>query len=430
MSKIHFRNLLFCYCLLFIPQFLSAQNIKHAKEIIDTLASPSMFGRGYVNNGCGIAADYVENQMKVIGLQPFGATYKQDFLVDVKTYPSVVSLKINGVKLVPSEDFTIMTGSPSIRGQFKVIVIDSNWFIHFKKIINLKKKDLSKTFIAYNPRELKGAKRKLADSLFRNNIYGCAGFIHLTNKKSTSWSVVSPKDVLPFPVLTVYSASPKKMKDAEVEIELKSIDNYKVSNVAGFIPGTSQIDSFMVITAHYDHLGMMGSEALFPGANDNASGTAMMLDLASYYMMPEHRQTYNIVFIAFAGEELGLKGSEYAAEHPLFPLDKIKFLINLDMVGTGSEGITVVNGIQLPAYYDRLVKINSDNEYILKVAKRGESCNSDHCPFYNKKVPAIFIYSLGKEFTEYHNTKDLAKNLPLTEYEDIFRLLRDFINTL
>jgi len=100
------------------------------------------------------------------------------------------------------------------------------------------------------------------------------------------------------------------------------------------------------------------------------------------------------------------------------------------MVGTGSEGITMVNAVQLPAYFEKMEKLNADKEYVLKVAKRGESCNSDHCPFYQKGVPAVFIYSMGKEHTEYHNPYDTAEKVPFTEYEDIFRLIRDFMDSL
>jgi Zn-dependent M28 family amino/carboxypeptidase len=136
-----------------------------------------------------------------------------------------------------------------------------------------------------------------------------------------------------------------------------------------------------------------------------------------------------MAFMAFSGEEAGLIGSDFYVKHPLFPLSQIFFLINLDMVGTGSEGITVVNGKTLIHQFGRLVKINSDNEYIMKVAPRGESCNSDHCPFYKMGIPAVFIYSLGKEHKEYHNIYDSADRIPFTEYDDIFRLLRDYVNT-
>jgi len=410
-----------------------------------------MYGRGYVNDGTGIASEYIAKQMQKIGLKPLEDSasvntasinsdsfkkitpedYKQYFTTSVKTYPNEVDLSINGKKLIAATDFVPVTGTPSVNGSFKVHAFDSSLFSKEKIINKLKKKNLSKTLLLYNPAEMKGRIKKLVDSLVQYNYLNCGGFIQISDKPSISWSVYSSPEVLKYPVLTVLKSSlPRKPKQANVKIDLKNIEQYKISNVIGYIPGTTAPDSLVVITAHYDHLGMLGKNAYFPGANDNASGTAMMLDMADYYSHPQNRMPFSMVFIAFAGEEIGLKGSKYCAQSSLFDLKKIKFLINLDMVGTGSEGITVVNGEQFPAYYDRMVRINADNEYLMKVAKRGESCNSDHCPFYRKGVPAVFIYSNGKEHLEYHNIYDVADHVPFSEYEDIFRLIRDFINTL
>lgn len=409
----------------------SAQDKLYARKLMDTLASPAMFGRGYVNDGSGIAAGYLAAEMKKIGLQPFAGGYKQDFRVNVKTYPSAVSMIIGGKQLKPGDEFTVFTGSPSVKGTYKLITIDSSWFRKSGKVKGLSGKDLKNTLICYNPSKMKGKYRRMSDSLMRTNFISCGGFIHLSDKNSISWSVMSRDGVIPYPIFTVLeSAIPAGSSQADIELVLKEADKYTISNVIGYIPGTSQPDSFFVMTAHYDHLGMLGKDTYFPGANDNASGTAMILDLARHYMQEQNRLPYSIAFIAFAGEEIGLKGSWHYVENPLFPLKQIKFLINLDMVGTGSEGITMVNGEQLPAFFDRMVKINADNEYLLKVAKRGESCNSDHCPFYKKGVPAVFIYSMGKEHTEYHNPNDKSDRVPLSEYDDIFRLLRDYINSL
>jgi len=416
--------------LLIFSTFASAQNITYARQTMDTLSSPAMFGRGYVNNGCNIAAGYLACEMKRLGLSAYTPGYKQEFKVDVKTYPSDMYLEIDGKCLKPGQDFTVMAGSPSMDDTFRLLRIDSSDFRYPKRLERIKKKNLHHTMMVYNRDEMHGKYGHMADSLLHSNYLGCAGFIILTHKNSIAWSVNAPENGLPYPVLTVLSKQmPDKPKYAGVKITLESIADYPVSNVIGFIPGTTQPDSFMVITAHYDHLGMMGNSTCFAGANDNASGTAMMLDLAAHYMQDADRPAFSMVFIALAGEEIGLKGSNFNSEHPLFPLSGIRFLINLDMVGTGSEGITMVNAEQFPLYYDRLVKINADNEYLRKVAKRGESCNSDHCPYYKKGVPATFIYSMGKEYLEYHNIQDQAQRVPLTEYEDIFRLLRDFINT-
>ena len=186
------------------------------------------------------------------------------------------------------------------------------------------------------------------------------------------------------------------------------------------------IHSVVVVSAHYDHLGKVGS-TIFPGASDNASGTAMMLSLMRYYS--KNKPPYKMVFMAFAGEEAGILGADYYVNHPLFPLNKIKFLVNLDIMGAGDQGIQVVNGKVFQQQFNDLVNINTTNRYLKEVKIRGESCNSDHCPFYQKGVPSFFIYTLGgKGF--YHDPNDTAENLDLHYSEKVFNLLQGFINTL
>jgi len=120
----------------------------------------------------------------------------------------------------------------------------------------------------------------------------------------------------------------------------------------------------------------MGSKTYYPGANDNASGTSMVLDLARHYSLPENKPEYSIVFITFSGEEAGLFGSKYFAENPLFPIEDIKLVVNLDMIGSGSEGITVVNGTLYDTLMVQMQQINKENNYLTNIKLRGESCNS------------------------------------------------------
>ena len=181
-----------------------------------------------------------------------------------------------------------------------------------------------------------------------------------------------------------------------------------------------------MISAHYDHLGKVG-QTIFPGASDNASGTAMMMTLMKYYS--KHQPNYRTVFMAFAGEEAGILGADYYVNHPLFPLNQIKFLVNLDIMGAGDQGIQVVNGKVFKNQFEKLVELNQTNNYLKEVKTRGESCNSDHCPFYLKGVPSFFIYTLGgKGF--YHDPNDTAESLDLSYTEKVYNLLKDFINKL
>ena len=129
--------------------------------------------------------------------------------------------------------------------------------------------------------------------------------------------------------------------------------------------------------------------------------------------------------MAFGAEEAGIIGSNYFTKHPLFPLENINFLINMDIMGTGDEGIKVVNGSVLKEEFELLQSINDQNKYIPAVKKRGAAANSDHYWFSQKGVPAFFIYTLGG-IKAYHDVHDKAETLPLTEFEDCFKLIRDF----
>lgn len=221
-------------------------------------------------------------------------------------------------------------------------------------------------------------------------------------------------------------AFPEGTKTISIKAENKFIPKYETQNVVGYVKGKKYPDQFIVLSAHYDHLGMMG-ETMFPGANDNGSGTAMLLDLAKYYSLPENQPERSIAFIAFSGEEAGLRGSTYFAEHPLLPLEKILILINLDMVGSGSEGITVVNGELFPDVIDAFESINTEKNFLPAIKIRGESCNSDHCPFYQNGVKSVFIYTMGPEHTAYHTPEDNSKNFPFTAYNGLFNLLTSYI---
>jgi Zn-dependent M28 family amino/carboxypeptidase len=226
------------------------------------------------------------------------------------------------------------------------------------------------------------------------------------------------------PQFTIRKSSGFKGKSTlKVNAQAVLKKNYMTRNVIAYIKGSLQPDSFIVFTAHYDHLGQMGDGIYFPGANDNASGTSMLLNLADYFTA--NPPGYSIAFICFSGEELGLLGSGYYVEHPLFPLGTIKFLVNLDIVGTGEDGIKVVNATEFPKQFDELLEINADKKYMKLISPRGKAANSDHYPFYLRDIPCFFIYTMGG-ISAYHDVNDRAETLPLTKYEELFKLLIEF----
>ena len=218
--------------------------------------------------------------------------------------------------------------------------------------------------------------------------------------------------------------SPESFK---VNIENDLVKNFKAANVCGIVRGTAKPDSIIFITAHYDHLGGMGKDTYFPGANDNASGISLLLNLAHYYAA--NPRPYSIGFICFAGEEAGLIGSKYFTEHPLLPLKNIRFLINTDLAGTGEEGITVVNATEFPKEFAMMNAVNDENKLLVKINSRGKAANSDHYFFTEKGVPAFFFYTMGG-IKAYHDVFDKAETLPLNEHEDLFKLVVKFNDKL
>ncbi len=221
------------------------------------------------------------------------------------------------------------------------------------------------------------------------------------------------------------SADPLTTFSSDIEARMER--KFNCANILGTIMGTTRPDSVIVFTAHFDHLGGMGAATYFPGANDNAGGVALMLSLAKYYK--EHPSSYTMMFIAFAGEEAGLLGSKYYVEHPLKPLNKIRFLINLDLVGNGEEGITVVNATVFPTEFGLLQEINDKKQLLTTVNSRGKAANSDHYWFSETGVPSFFIYTLGKR-KSYHDVQDIAATVPWFEVNDLSELLVDFANGL
>jgi hypothetical protein len=425
-----FRQAIRLSFLLFIPLLMQAQDIDFARRLIDTLCSPAFVGRGYVNDGDMKAAKYLASEFREIGLQAFSDDYLQYYSFPMNTLPGKLQAGIDGKKLTAGSEFQVWVANPDVKGSFEIIRLKKADTKNHRKFNQFEKQDFRQKFILVDK---KGITDKQAlsrvDTLRFLNPVGAAGYIFISENKP-GWSVSLGAYPRNYSVVDVKrEAMPRHPESISLEVETEFLPLHPAANVIGWIKGALQPDTFLVFTAHFDHLGRMGKEVYYPGANDNASGTAMVTDLARHYSLPGNQPRYSMIFILLSGEEAGLKGSNFCAENPPVDLKKVKFLINLDMVGTGSGGITLVNATVFKDAYDWMEEINSEKKYLAMVKPRSESCNSDHCPFYKKGVPAIFIYSMGKEFGEYHNIDDRADKVPLTEYNDIFSLVRDFMDS-
>ena len=412
------KNAAVLISLLFFTTVLFSQNVPYVRGIIDTLASYGFYGRGYVNQGDKIAADFIVKHLKKNKLKFFAQDTLQKFHLNVNTFPGELELKINELVKIPGIDYIVAPNSQTLNQSFKTLVLNEKTLSKPRLIKKFNKRKVSDIAMVVDTgfKDLKNIKLQEIPLLV------------IIRDKGISWHVSNTQSNKKYAEITISrNALPMKIKKVSVNIEAKQQNNYTTQNVIGYISGRVYPDSFIVFGAHYDHLGMMGAKTFFPGANDNGSGTAMLLDLAAYYSKPENQPDYSIAVIFFSGEEAGLLGSEYYTEHPLFPLKNIKFMLNLDMVGTGSEGIKVVNGSIFKPEFEKLKALNEKGGYVKSVNERGEAANSDHYYFYKKGVKSFFIYTLGSEYKEYHTVGDKAAGLPLTKYTELFHLVCDFV---
>jgi Zn-dependent M28 family amino/carboxypeptidase len=249
--------------------------------------------------------------------------------------------------------------------------------------------------------------------------------VEIVNSKLT-WSVSTSK--LNFPYIQVQDSVIGTFPELlSVKIDADYRSAHHARNVIGYLPGSKKNAKTIVFSAHYDHLGRMGRETYFPGANDNASGIAMLIYLANY--LKKNPAKFNLVFIAFAGEEAGLLGSEFFVSNPLIKLQDIRFLINLDIMGSGEDGITAVNGTLFEKEFLLLQSINKKQKALPVIKKRGPAANSDHYFFTEVGVPAFFIYTMGLN-KNYHDIYDTYANLSFEAFEKIGKLLIAFTKKL
>ena len=374
--------------LFLLSNIFYCQDTTYARLIIKKLCSKELLGRGYVNNGVKKAASFIVKELKTIGVCKFEKSYTQNYEFPVNTFPGNMSVLLDGKAIVAGKHYLIEPSSKSVKIKLQLIKTDS---------------------VTYQA--------KVGETVFP---------LIVKLKKKLTYSVATElSDNTVIELLKDYF--PNHLKTIDVNFENKFIQHFKNQNLIGYVKGYQHPDSFIVYTAHYDHLGAMGKETYFPGANDNASGVSVLLNLARYYK--KNPSKYSIAFIFFSGEEAGLLGSKYYSEHPIFPLSKIKFLTNLDLLGTGDDGIMVVNATVFKDQFHKLNQINLDKNYIKQIKQRGKAANSDHYWFTEKGVPSFFIYTMGG-IQAYHDIYDIDKTLPLTKYLEVCKLLIDFNNEL
>lgn len=196
-------------------------------------------------------------------------------------------------------------------------------------------------------------------------------------------------------------------------------------NVIGILPGNDPVlkNEYIVIGAHYDHVGIGGGKAdrIHNGADDNASGTSALIEIAKAFGAHKNRQARTVIFIAFSGEEKGLWGSRLYSERPIYPLDKTVAMFNLDMVGRNTPKEVTLFGAEQSKMLKRVVMAQNKASINYKLDLPAKvSGNSDHASFYRKNIPVIF-FTTGLH-KDYHQVTDHPEKIDAVKIRDVARL--------
>ena len=399
---------------------VGAQNLAHYKRVIKTLSSAKYQGRGYAKDGANKAGKYLQKEFEKAGVDEVTL---QPFKLSINTFCGRMKMSADGKKLRAGIDFSMREYSPGIDGTFPVYHVDTLNYDAEKMFADLSKPEYKNCLVAcefwftYRHREDFSRLQKAGEC-------ANAGLIYTWESPIKFFKAYGEK-VVDKPILWVTPEAIEGVKEVHAEVDNQFLKDYECFNVIAKVEGQRH-DSCYVFTAHYDHLGNLGKKIFYAGANDNASGTAAVVTLAEYYA--KNRPNYDMYFIAFSGEDANLRGSTWFAEHPIVPLQQIKYLFNIDMIGDN-------NPVQYCEVSERGMRgfrlfeqINERKHYFSTLHRGDLAANSDHYPFATRDVACIFLENeKGDAFQYYHTIFDNYKTVRFDSYEPLFRLVRDFV---
>ena len=430
---------------LLISQGLVAQKLSksdkelvgYLKKQVTYLASDELKGRRAGDTGETLAAVFIAEKFKELALVPKGdnGDYFQYFTVnDGKAIAPSTRLSIKGVKLDSEIDFFPLANSlqGSSKGESSPDIHENGqpWLVDLAESLDENKSnphfDINNLIID----KLKSAKDKGASMVLFYNSTKEADVLKFDSKDRS--------EATPIPAAFLTSKGRDKcikenndtyFIDASLSVEPKI---RKSKNVVGFLDNGAQYT--VVIGAHYDHLGLGedgnsmirgGQPEIHNGADDNASGTAAMIELA-FLLKGNKAKQYNYLFIGFSAEELGLNGSKYFVENPTISLNTVNYMINMDMVGrmNDSTKTITVGGYGTSPSWQSMVAAVKKKSFTIKFDSSGTG-PSDHTSFYRKDIPVLFFFT-GLH-TDYHKPSDDADKINYVGMSQIVRFIQEMI---
>jgi len=421
------------FLLAFTTSFSFAQSdktiLKNIKKSIQYLADDKLEGRRTGTAGEKLAFDFIAKQFEINHLEKINANegYIQPFEVNegiMLTKQNFLSFANNTFEL--NEDYFPMPFSQNVN--------TSAWgravkFYDVNELIS-ENKD--------NPHfDLEEELYVKVKNLTENPIISLLILFNSTdNVINYSFDTKSKKSPLKCPIIYCNNKTIERLKENNQNNPIKSfieiVPNKKIGhNVMGMINNHAPLT--VVIGAHYDHLGYGEDHnslytgktpMIHNGADDNASGSAALIALTK--ILKENKyNTFNYLFIAFSGEELGLYGSKYAVEHLPISISTINYMVNMDMVGRlndSTHGLTI-GGFGTSLVWGNLINIK-DDYFKIKVDSAGIG-PSDHTSFYKKELPVLFFFT-GTHI-DYHKPSDDADKINYTGEVKIINYIADLI---
>ena len=434
----------FGLCLL-ISTVSSAQKLKKADKLIlanlqthiSFLADDKLEGRRTGTAGEKLAFDYIMNQFVAAGLAPAGegGGYVQSFEVNEGKQANLsTQLTINNNKLSLDKDFFPLAFSPNIKtetsGTIALPESGTVWFWDLKETLEENKAnphfDLEEAII----KKVNNVAGKRAMALL---IYNSSAI-----KDSLKFEPKSKTATVKIPVLYISKeVKAKYLKDetavAEIKMEVAISDKKRTGhNVIGYIDNGAA--NTIILGAHYDHLGYGedhnslytgAAPMIHNGADDNASGTAALIELGKLIKKSKLRSN-NYLFIAFSGEELGLFGSKYFTEHPTIDLAKANYMINMDMLGRlndSTHGLTI-GGYGTSPVWGQV--ISGESKYFKLHFDSSGTGPSDHTSFYRKDIPVLFFFT--GTHGDYHKPGDDADKINYTGELMVLKFIYDVVD--
>jgi len=423
---------------------VNAQKQKKADKVIIAslqkhvgyLADDKLEGRRAGTNGETLAMTYISDQFSEIGLLPKGEKgFFQPFDInDGKQVNQSTSLFIKGKELKLNEDFFPLAYSGNVELDAEPALAlqeaDMPWFLNLKDALEENKDNPHFDADDFVKTKMAEVQKKGANALIVYNTSAIEDKLQFNTKDRTETSKI--------PVVYVAKVPAKKYfsdVSATVSVKMKIDIGEKKrtgNNVIGYI--NNNAPSTVILGAHFDHLGYgedgnsmlrTGEKLIHNGADDNASGTAALIELARLLKNSKIRNT-NFLFIAFSGEELGLYGSKYFADNPSIDLKSVNYMINMDMVGrlNDSTHVLTVGGYGTsPEWAKYILTDNKKSPFVVKVDSSGTG-PSDHTSFYRKDIPVLFFFT-GLH-SDYHRPSDDADRI---NYNGELQIV-NYINTV